>query len=430
MQGALFAPPLRRGADSPAQDVLPKDDPAYDDIFLLRHLLSHPAVDTAAECVRFTVAYRLDPVNAFYLAKVARGERVGADGAIRAMGLAVASIHRKPALDGGPVQLVRNGIIDMVPMLDEFSHDEMVLFANMQKEEMWLLCDRATRATGRLVKATIINDFHGMPFRMPPRAWMKAFGESSKLAEKMYPQLMETMVVLNAPSWFSMLMKVVRIFMSKKMLDKVCSLCVCCVLCVHELSRCACARPTPCPVTLARARTCAPSWASKTSRSSSAASSRALKAAWRGSPTQCSSTVVSRRKSWPPSALSWWRDAAPTPRSWQNGSNNTGKRTESLFLVHSVDCHRLGQVAGLVGVDALEQTEVVRNQLERDDGHKPRQQPVGGHTNDLVHVTVAARHRESTRSTRAHHTRHSRCHFVRVCDGDHVGPARVHHGGH
>lgn len=152
----------------------------------------------------FCISYRKDPVNKYYFDKIARGEDLALSKELEEMGLRGFSIHKNGALDGGPVQLVRQGLIDMEPLLDIWTHEEMVRFNMMMKEQAWVICDRVTRETRRLVKLLVINDFwgehekidlgvsflcfrlvyplffllrrKGMPFRKPPSSWMSAFG--------------------------------------------------------------------------------------------------------------------------------------------------------------------------------------------------------------------------------------------------------------
>ncbi len=71
--------------------------------------------------------------------------------------------------DGGPLQIVRPGLVDFGPMLDIHDHDRMVMFHVMQKEVAFRMCDRRTRETGRLVKLVVINDFTAMRMSMPPK---------------------------------------------------------------------------------------------------------------------------------------------------------------------------------------------------------------------------------------------------------------------
>lgn len=71
--------------------------------------------------------------------------------------------------DGGPLQVVRPGLVDFGPMLDIHDHDRMVMFHVMQKEVAFRMCDRRSRETGRLVKLVVINDFTAMRMSMPPK---------------------------------------------------------------------------------------------------------------------------------------------------------------------------------------------------------------------------------------------------------------------
>ncbi len=56
--------------------------------------------------------------------------------------------------------------------------------------------------------------------RRPPSQWMNAFAESSKTAEKVFPQLVGTNAMVNTPTWFNWLFAIVRLFLSKKTLEK------------------------------------------------------------------------------------------------------------------------------------------------------------------------------------------------------------------
>jgi hypothetical protein len=49
---------------------------------------------------------------------------------------------------------------------------------------------------------------------------MQSYSDSSKLAERLYPQMLQTTVCINVPTWFSLVMKVGKLFMSAKTLDK------------------------------------------------------------------------------------------------------------------------------------------------------------------------------------------------------------------
>jgi hypothetical protein len=50
---------------------------------------------------------------------------------------------------------------------------------------------------------------------------MTALGDSSKLSESVYPQLVSVSVIMNAPGFVKMVFKLVRVFMSAQMMEKV-----------------------------------------------------------------------------------------------------------------------------------------------------------------------------------------------------------------
>lgn len=191
-------------------------DPEHDDLFFLRYVLSFGVKD-AVDAIRWAVTWRREPKNAFYMA-IAKDQENGLKHK-NEEGLNISAYH-KGLKDGGPLQIVRPGLVDFGPMLDMHAHDRMVMFHVMQKEVAFRMCDEQSRKTGRLVKLVVINDFTAMKMSMPPKKVMQSFSESSKLAERLYPQLLQTTVCINAPTWFSMVMKVGKMFMSAKTLEK------------------------------------------------------------------------------------------------------------------------------------------------------------------------------------------------------------------
>lgn len=80
---------------------------------------------------------------------------------LQEMGMSPACIH-KAGFDGSPIQLVRQGAVDALPLIDLWTDEEILRFNNLQKEEAWLIVDEVTRRTRRLVKLILINDFRGM----------------------------------------------------------------------------------------------------------------------------------------------------------------------------------------------------------------------------------------------------------------------------
>jgi hypothetical protein len=97
----------------------------HDDIFLLRYILSNGTAEKSREAVAFAVEWFARPVNRFFMEKLERGEELGLMMEMEAMGFRMVGLHANGQLDGGPVQLVRQGLLDMDAMLDCWTHEEM-----------------------------------------------------------------------------------------------------------------------------------------------------------------------------------------------------------------------------------------------------------------------------------------------------------------
>jgi len=194
--------------------------PEHDEIFFLRYLLSFE-YEAAVEAIKWAVPWRRQPENAYWLdraekkmASMAKLNKADSELKINISG------YHAGLKDGGPLQIVRPGLVDFGPMLEMHDHERMVMYHVSQKEVAFRMCDKQTRLTGRLVKLVVINDFTAMRMSMPPKKVMQSYSESSKLAERLYPQMLQTTVCCNPPTWFSMIMKVGKLFLSQKTLDK------------------------------------------------------------------------------------------------------------------------------------------------------------------------------------------------------------------
>ena len=69
--------------------------------------------EKSRDAVVFCINYRKDPLNKFYFDKIQRGEDLALTQDLEKLGLRGFAMHLKGGLDGGPIQLVRQGIILM-----------------------------------------------------------------------------------------------------------------------------------------------------------------------------------------------------------------------------------------------------------------------------------------------------------------------------
>ena len=214
--------------------------PSYwDDIWLLRYCLSFPDAEERQAAVKTCVAYR--EKNSAMLADVAAGRPAPHETAIRlhmTQGFHGASIY------GEPLYVVRAGIssakglMDAVPAADvldwfmyykeacECQSDEIceALKAahrdSMTAAAAFLRCDAETRARRNLVKMVSVIDMAHSSLSDSDRRFFAILGESGKLSETAYPQMQARNVMLHPPSFMYAMFSIVKVFMSKKQLDK------------------------------------------------------------------------------------------------------------------------------------------------------------------------------------------------------------------
>ena len=82
--------------------------------------------------------------------------------------------------------------------------------------------DRLTRETGLLCKQVMFLDFAGASLSaMRDNRTSSIQAEVSNISKKVYPQLVDKVAMVNAPSWLSGLLKVFRLILPKSTLDKI-----------------------------------------------------------------------------------------------------------------------------------------------------------------------------------------------------------------
>ena len=105
-------------------------------------------------------------------------------------------------------------------VLNVVTHDELVEFFLLGREAQMVMCDETSRHRDRVIKIFSITDLnHSNLFAMDKR-FFAALGGSGKLSEIYYPQILGKGLVINQPRVFTMMMTIVRPFMTKKNLEK------------------------------------------------------------------------------------------------------------------------------------------------------------------------------------------------------------------
>lgn len=215
----------RMGAALPAQDPVGSQ---FDELFLLRFILSFKAADVAEPHLRRCVEWRM--ANAT-LQRAARANQVRDQVTVDALmpqirglsALMSGKLHPKVTLLGGPVYINRgclNNDKAMVQYLTEHGFDLLRDYMLLMRETCFAITDSETRRTGKMVKMQTWYDMSGMAIQFDKKL-MSEMGAVSKMSESIFPQLLQAVVILNAPSIVRGMMYLARPFFSKGLLEKI-----------------------------------------------------------------------------------------------------------------------------------------------------------------------------------------------------------------
>ncbi len=214
---ALLTAQHREEIDLLRKELGAEIDKSFDDLVLLRYILSFKQVGEAAEAIRKAIAWRLE--NKDLLDRVTRGEQLPCRAAIARY--AISDYHRTGLADGSPLLVTRAALCDLSSLIANVKLDDLVAWLNFLNEQAYREVDRVTRQTGRLTKVIRVNDLANAPLLNQDRGFFSAIGKSSKVASFLYPQLVEANILVNAPSLISIVLKIAAQFVSASTMSKV-----------------------------------------------------------------------------------------------------------------------------------------------------------------------------------------------------------------
>ena len=188
----------------------------YDDLWLLRFILSNGDGKDAEKAARATLEYREKHTD--LLTRCANGEEHPMMGKMSK--LSISEIWQSSTRIDEPVQLIRAGKSNVKKLMDTYHPDQVVEYMNYQKEQAFILCDDATRRTRRLVKMVTVVDMHSSRFADNDNRFFKTLGRASKDSELYYPQLLAITVGINVPSYLNLIWPIAKRLMPAKTLAK------------------------------------------------------------------------------------------------------------------------------------------------------------------------------------------------------------------
>ena len=186
----------------------------YDDIWLLRFCLSFQG-DARAQAARDCISWRT--THASLLTGVAAGQPH--PHAETVAPFIVGHLHGT-GRGGEPLFIVRAALCDTTAVMDALSPEELLLWFMAQREQAFLLCDKATREQRRLVKMVSVICMTGSTLSSFDRRYFRVIAQSGKLSEFCYPQILLKSCSFEPPSFFQTAFALFKPLMSKTMLEK------------------------------------------------------------------------------------------------------------------------------------------------------------------------------------------------------------------
>lgn len=186
----------------------------YDDIFYLRYILSRKTAEAAHEKCRKCIQYRtenaewLDSLKVPHMYEVVQKYmKYGA---------------HKFTKSGDVILIARLGISNEAALFDNITPDQFYQYMIDTNELGYRLLDHYTRTTRRLTKMYFIGDYTNNKFQISSksRAIASVQGRASNFSDYMYPQLIRKTVIINLPTIILAFWNMVKIFFSKKMVEK------------------------------------------------------------------------------------------------------------------------------------------------------------------------------------------------------------------
>mmetsp|Transcript_12882 Transcript_12882/g.28072 ORF Transcript_12882/g.28072 Transcript_12882/m.28072 type:complete len:299 (+) Transcript_12882:212-1108(+) len=201
------------------KDALKTVPDGYDDLCLLRYVLSMGSdVAKAVAAVRKAVEFR--EKNDSWLSAARDDDAVPPENGPITEYVKVG--RHKRTNDGSVVFIVRSGISRPSDAISVFSHETLLRHQTFYAEQNYWMCDKFTRASGKLTKVISINDMTGISLTSghTDRRFMKIVGENSHQSEFLHPQMLAKMVVYNPPGIFKILFNIGKMFISQKTIEK------------------------------------------------------------------------------------------------------------------------------------------------------------------------------------------------------------------
>lgn len=207
----------------------------FDDLFLLRYLLSFggPGHETAEAVIRaqdwrekykplVKSAKANASFNSYQVDSSALKEYMSADdlATLDSCLLATFTVPTKQPPDF-LMYVIHSGKCKLLQLMNNVSAESVGLWLTWRNEIGFWRCDAASRLSGRLIKQIVVMDMAESKFMQQDPRFFIAYGNSSKRASWLHPQLLARNIVVNPPSYMNYFWALGRRLASQRLLKKV-----------------------------------------------------------------------------------------------------------------------------------------------------------------------------------------------------------------
>jgi len=203
----------------------------YDDIWLLRFILSHRnnlnlAKKAALKTMKFRAEKKLNELGDIRHRLPTKDPSLEKDMFTVTMKMNDCVsyggyYHTLPDAKRGVITFMKVEKVDMKTMGSAISGDDLLDAYIFLNESTFQILDHITRSTGRLTKQLKCIDFEGARLRQISMNFVRKDAAINKKLEDYYPQMLGMLVVVNAPTWFSNLFKTIRPLLPRRLLEKI-----------------------------------------------------------------------------------------------------------------------------------------------------------------------------------------------------------------
>jgi hypothetical protein len=195
----------------------------YDDLFLLRYLLSKKGdVAKAENMVRKCIAWRArKDVRLNVFVPVAEDTWREAD-TKRRLDKHMVFGPFSNLIDGGSLVYLRDGLGAGNTVYESVSKDEFLWYGIIAREYCFRWIDRESRRLSRIVKSMYMFDMTDAALNtIPNRSLRGVYGTIASISEYAYPQLVSKYLIVNPPYFISFLLGLFRPVVPASMYEKI-----------------------------------------------------------------------------------------------------------------------------------------------------------------------------------------------------------------